>query len=335
VGNNNRKVLVTGGAGYVGSRLITELLEAEYSVTVLDTCWYGTEVLQKVAHDPNFRLVVGDIRDSASVADSLQQVTDVIHLACISNDPSYDLDPDFGRSINLEAFKPLVKSSKDAGVKRFLYASSSSVYGVKEEDQVTEDLTLEPLTDYSKFKAYCEEILLDERETGFETTVVRPATVCGSSPRQRMDLSVNLLTNHAVSTGTIRVFGGDQYRPNLHIQDMTRAYVELLSQPAELVDGEVFNIGTENMTIRSIADLVQEIVPQAVDVVVEPTPDNRSYRVSSSKIAEKIGFHPRLGVADAIKDILNSFEQGQFPNSMADPKYFNMKRMQEVLTSGV
>ena len=330
-----RRVLVTGGAGYVGARLVPQLLDAGHAVTVLDTCWYGTEVLDPVADDPRFELVVGDIRDPDAVEKSLAGVTDVIHLACISNDPSYDLDPDLGRSINLDAFGPLVEAAKSAGVGRFIYASSSSVYGVKEEANVTEDLPLEPLTDYSRFKADCEEILLAAREDGFAVTVIRPATVCGASPRQRMDLTVNILTNHAVNTGVIRVFGGDQYRPNLHILDMCRVYLELLAQPADRIDGEVFNVGTDNMSVRAIADLVQEVVAKPVEVRVEPTPDNRSYRVSSQRIADRIGFRPEYTVADAVSELLAWFAEDRFPGSMEESRYFNIKRMQELLAEGV
>ena len=330
-----RKVLVTGGAGYVGARLVPELLGAGYAVSVLDTCWYGADVLDSVAEHPDFELVVGDIRDRDAVARSLTGVTDVLHLACISNDPSYDLDPDLGRSINRHAFEPLVRMAKDAGASRFIYASSSSVYGVKEEEQVTEDLPLEPLTDYSRYKAECEDVLMGARQDGFAVTVIRPATVCGASPRQRMDLTVNILTNHAVNTGVIRVFGGDQFRPNLHIRDMCRVYLELLAQPTERIDGEVFNVGTDNMTVRAIADLVQEIVAKPVEIRIEPTPDNRSYRVSSERIAQRIGFRPEYSVGDAVRELLDWFAQDRFPGSMEDPKYFNIKRMQELLAERV
>ena len=217
----------------------------------------------------------------------------VIHLACISNDPSFDLNPDLGKSINFDCFRPLVQAAKDAGVKRFIYASSSSVYGIKDEMDVTEDLPLEPLTDYSKYKAMCEDVLEEEREPGFVAVTIRPATVCGYAPRLRLDLTVNILTNHAINNGRITVFGGDQLRPNIHIDDMTELYVMLLDQPDEAIDGKTWNAGYHNLKVRAIADMVREEVGPKVDIVVTPTDDHRSYHVSSEKIRREIGFRRR------------------------------------------
>lgn len=329
--NHQRSVLVTGGAGYVGSRLIPELLQAGYQVRVLDTCWFGEPNRELTDGSLAFSLIRGDIRDKSVVSKALAGVTDVIHLACISNDPSYELDSSLGKSINFDSFRPFVKWAKDAGVGRFIYASSSSVYGVKEEEHVSEELALEPITDYSRYKAECEEVLLAERAPGFVTTTLRPATVCGPAPRQRMDLTVNLLTNHAYNSGTIKVFGGTQYRPNLHIEDMCRAYMEVLRQDAEKVDGQVFNVGTDNLTVMEIAERVRDIVNKDVDLVVEPSPDNRSYRISSEKISKQIGFRPRHTVDDAIRDLLEWFDRGEFPKAMTDSRYFNIARMQEII----
>src|SRR6201996_9111421 len=213
-------VMVTGGAGYVGSVLIPKLLAAGHKVTVLDLFMYGP-VFDAIKNNPNLRLVKGDIRDEAAVNEALRGNNAVIHLACISNDPSFELDPSLGRSINYDAFFGLVEASKAAEVRRFIYASSSSVYGIKDEENVTEGLSLEPLTDYSKYKAMCEDVLLAKRRPGFAALILRPATVCGYSPRLRLDLSVNILTNHAYNNRKITVFGGQQRRPNLHIEDMT------------------------------------------------------------------------------------------------------------------
>lgn len=330
-GTAGRRVLVTGGGGYVGSRLVGALIEAGYSVSVLDTFWYGAGVLSDHERNRELKILRGDIRNRDDVSLALNDVTDVIHLACISNDPSYDLDPDFGRSINLEAFPALVKLSRDSGVRRFVFASSSSVYGIKSEENVTEDLTLAPLTDYSRFKAECEEIILNERQPGFTATVLRPATVCGPSRRQRMDLAVNLLTNHAVCRGEIKVFGGEQYRPNIHIADMVSAYLKILSETDDAVDGEVFNVGGENIKVRDLAQLVSELVESTARIVTEPSDDMRSYRISSEKILRKLDFAPQRGVRDAVTDLVSWFQKNRFPNSLSDSRYFNILRMQEIL----
>src|ERR1700731_4131753 len=233
-------VLVTGGAGYVGSNLVPKLLAAGYGVTVLDLYIYGGDIFSAYRDNPNLREVRGDLRDAAKTADAMAGCDAVIHLACISNDPSFDLDPALGRSINYDCFRPLVRASKAAGVRRFVYASSSSVYGIKSDPEVTEDLPLEPLTDYSKYKALCETVLAEEQEPGFVTVTVRPATVCGYAPRLRLDLTVNILTNLAVNTQRITVFGGEQLRPNLHVEDMTDLYLMLLDAPDQTVDRKVW-----------------------------------------------------------------------------------------------
>ena len=308
------------------------LLKKGYFVKVYDTFWYGKNIFSENRSIPKLELIEADIRDSDKLSNSIKGCTDVIHLACISNDPSYDLDPKLGEEVNFDSFEPLVNYSINSGVQRFIYASSSSVYGVKEEEKVTEKLSLNPLTDYSKFKAMCEPILLEKTSNNFITTVVRPATLCGYAPRQRLDLSVNILTNHAVNERLIRVFGGDQYRPNLHIDDMCDAYLNLLDQPESLVNGEIFNIGAENMTIREISELVAAEIGQPLEIRVENTPDNRSYRVSSEYIKEKIGFTPKLGVREAVRDLKNAFSQGLLYNSLTDSKYFNLKKMNEVLS---
>ena len=331
--NTHRKVLVTGGAGYVGAVLCPKLIQAGYRVRVLDTCWYGTEVLDSIGDDPSFELIVGDIRDAESVRAAVEGCTDVIHLACISNDPSYDLDPTLGESVNFTACAPMVDAAKRAGVGRFIYASYSSVYGVKEELQVTEDLPLEPLSDYFRFKAECETILLDYASDDFTVTIIRPATVCGYSPRQRLDVVVNILTNFAVNRGVIKVFGGDQYRPNLHIEDMCRAYLQVLAEDSSKVQRQIFNVGGLNHTVREIAEIVKANVGGHLTVQVEPTDDNRSYRISSDLIAETIGFRPEKSVGDAVQDLVAAFDQGFLPDSMTASKYFNIQRMNEILSA--
>ena len=284
-----KRVLVTGGAGYVGSSLVPKLLAADYEVNVLDLYIYG-DVFADLASNPKLTEVKGDLRNPSDVPRALSGCDAVIHLACISNDPSFDLNPDLGRSINYDCFRPLVKASKDAGVKRFIYASSSSVYGIKNDVNVTEDLPLEPLTDYSKYKAMCEEVLEQEREPGFVAVTLRPATVCGYAPRLRLDLTVNILTSHAINNGRITVFGGEQLRPNLHVEDMTDLYLQLLEAPDETINGKTWNAGYHNLKVREIADMVRNEVGKNVDIVVTPSDDHRSYHVSSEKIKKDLGF---------------------------------------------
>lgn len=322
-----KRVLVTGGAGYVGSNLVPKLVDAGYEVVVLDLYIYG-DVFAGLCGNPNLTQIKGDLRNPADVSKALRGCDAVIHLACISNDPSFDLNPDLGKSINFDCFRPLVKAAKDAGAKRFIYASSSSVYGIKDELDVTENLPLVPLTDYSKYKAMCEEVLEEERERGFVAITLRPATVCGYAPRLRLDLTVNILTNHAITNGRITVFGGDQLRPNIHVEDMTDLYLLLLDRPDEAIDGKVWNAGYHNLKVRAIADMVRDEVGPEVDIVVTPTDDHRSYHVSSEKIRRDIGFVAERTVKDAIIDLKAAFLAGKVPGAMTDDRYYNIKRMQ-------
>lgn len=328
--SNGRRVLVTGGAGYVGSRLVPRLLEAGFAVNVLDLYIFGDDVFAGQARHPDLAQFKGDLRDPNTVARAVAGCDAVIHLACVSNDPSFELDPALGKSINYDAFRPLVRAAKKAGVKRFIYASSSSVYGIKEEANVTEDLPLEPITDYSRFKAMCEEVLEEEREPGFVTLTLRPATVCGYAPRQRLDLTVNILTNHAINNGKILVFGGKQKRPNIHIDDMVQLYISALDYADAAIDGEVFNVGFENHPILEIAETVRTVIGNRVAIEVTKTDDHRSYHISSAKIRDKLGFVARHTIAGAVEDLAAAFARGALPNSLSDPRYFNVKVMQNL-----
>lgn len=325
-----KKVLVTGGAGYVGAVLVPKLLTQGYNVKVLDLYLYGDDVLDGVKDHPGLIQVKGDIRDQDLLKKELDGMDAVIHLACISNDPSYELDPALGKSINYDAFSPLVEISKYHGVKRFIYASSSSVYGIKDEAEVTEDLSLEPLTDYSKYKALCEEVLLKAATDDFLVTVIRPSTVCGFSPRLRLDLTVNILTNHAINKGLITVFGGEQKRPNLHIADMTDLYVFLLQQPGTKIHKKIYNVGYQNLKVREIAEMVNQTLGGGIQIVVTPSNDNRSYHVSSKKIKEDLGFVPKHTIEEAVQELRDAFQQGLLKDPMNNIRYYNIKMMQAV-----
>ena len=326
----NKKILVTGGAGYVGSVLVPKLLNAGYSVNVLDLYLFGKESLSKVRNNPKLNEFIGDIRNVETIKKAVKECSSVIHLACISNDPSFELNPLLGKSINYDAFPELLNISIDSGVQRFIYASSSSVYGLKEEENVTENLSLKPLTDYSKYKALCEEILLKNKNNNFTPLILRPATVCGYSPRQRLDLIVNILTNHAFNNRKIQVFGGEQKRPNIHIQDMTDLYIKCLEYPKELIDSQIFNAGYENFTVNQTANIIQGIIGEDVLINTVPTDDNRSYHISSEKIYNQLNFKPQYGIKNAVTDMLSAFQNNLIINPMTNNNYYNIKVMQSM-----
>lgn len=324
-------VLVTGGAGYCGSLLCPQLLDHGYKVTAYDTCFFGSEAMP---HDnPNFTLIEGDIRDTDKLGQAFEGVDIVANLACISNDASFELDEKLSTTINLDAFEPMVVAAKEAGVKRFVYASSSSVYGVSDSPDVTEDHPLVPLTLYNKYKGMCEPLLQKHTSDDFVGVVFRPATVCGYAPRLRLDLSVNILTNHAVTNNKITVFGGDQMRPNLHVQDYCDAVELLMTAPKEKVQNEIFNIGFQNMSIADLAVLVKSVVEDVfpekapIDIVTTPSNDNRSYHINSDKVTRVLGFKPRFTIEDAIRGLCHAFRDGKIPNSMTDDKYYNVKTL--------
>ena len=327
------KIMVTGGAGYKGCVLVPKLLKAGYETVVYDLLLFGAAGLPA---DPRLKVVEGDVRDTAKYAQAVQGCDAVIHMACISNDPSFELDPQLSRSINYDCFEPLVAASKSAGVRRFIYVSSSSVYGVSDAPEVTEEHPLVPLTDYNKYKGLCEPILLRYQSPEFTTVIVRPATVCGYSPRMRFDLTVNILTNHAVNRGVITVFGGAQKRPNIHIEDVTDLYVKMLEYPDELVAGDVFNAGYENHTVAQLAQLAKAVVEaespgrEPIRIDTTSTNDNRSYHVSSRKIAEKLGYRPNHSIEDAVRDLCCAFKAGKFPDSLTNEDYVNVKTVKKL-----
>lgn len=330
------RVLVTGGAGYVGAVLVPQLLNEGYKVRVLDLYIYGKEPLSAVRGNPNLEEIEGDIRDTDLIKRSLAGCDAVIHLACISNDPSVELDEALSRTINYEAFIPLVKLARDAGVKRFIHASSGSVYGVSDDPNVTEEHPLVPVSLYNKFKAMCEPILLEAQSPTFVPVIVRPATICGYSPRQRLDLTVNILTNHAVNAGKITVFGGSQMRPNLHMQDMVDLYKLLLRIDDAPIAGQIFNAAYQNYSVMETAKIVRGVVMQEmpekgeIPIVTTPSDDIRSYHISSEKIRRVLGFTPRFTIEDGARDLIKAFRAGLLPDSLTDDRYFNIKRMKKL-----
>jgi nucleoside-diphosphate-sugar epimerase len=328
------RIFVTGGAGYCGSRLVPQLLAHGYKVTVYDILYFGDHFLPK--RHPQLKVIEGDIRDTAKLAASVAGHDAFVALACISNDASFELDERLSTSINFDAFEPMVLAAKNAGVKRFGYASSSSVYGVSEQADVTEDHPLVPLTLYNKYKGMCEPLLAKHTDDGFVGVTFRPATVCGYAPRQRLDLSVNILTNHAVNNNKITVFGGSQLRPNLHIQDYVDAVELFLTAPDEKIRNEIFNVGYQNLSIMEIAHLVSKVVREEfpgrdrIEIVTTPTDDIRSYHINSDKIRRTLGYRPRHTIADAVRELCAAFRDGKLPNSMHDDQYFNVRRLKRL-----
>jgi nucleoside-diphosphate-sugar epimerase len=322
-------ILVTGGAGYVGSDLVPALLDEGYRVKVVDLFWYGKDVFPGYESHPALELIELDIRDREKLTAALAGVDAVIHLACISNDPSFELDGALGKSINYDAFGGLLGGSLKQGVKRFIYASSSSIYGLKDTPDVREDEPPLPLTDYSKFKLACEHDLLNcDNPNKMDRIIIRPSTVCGYAPRLRLDLTVNILTAHALVNKKIRIFGGKQLRPNLHIKDMTRSYLAMLLADSAKVDGQAFNVGFQNRAVEDIAHIVKDTLGDP-DVTLEyvPSSDNRSYHVNSDKIRDSIGFTAIHTIEDAVRDLAVAYRAGKIPNALTDIRYSNIQTM--------
>lgn len=334
--NKVETILVTGGAGYIGSVLVPKLLDRGYHVKVLDLYIYGEDVLDAVKDNPRLEQIKGDIRNQKLLKKVLGNCDAVIHLACISNDPTFELNPSLSCSINYDAFEPLVRISKENGVRRFIYASTCSVYGVSNAEKVAEEHPLSPITDYNKYKGLCEPILLKYQSPDFTTVVIRPATVCGYSPRQRFDLTVNILTNHAFNLNRITVFGGTQMRPNIHIEDITDLYQLLLELPDKQIAGKTYNAGYQNRTIRDIAGIVRGVTAEKLperaktEITTVPSNDPRSYHISSEKIKRELNFVPQHTIEDGVRDLIEAFREGKLPNSMNGDRYYNIKTMKAI-----
>ena len=330
------RILVAGGAGYVGAVLVPKLLEQGYRVRVFDLYIYGEQVFAAVRGHPGLEEVKGDVRDQDAVRAAVEGCDAVVHLACISNDPSVELDPGLSDSVNYQSFGPFVRIAKESGVRRFIFASSGSVYGVSNSPNVTEEHPLVPVSLYNKYKALCEPVLLGARSATFVPVVIRPATICGHSPRQRLDLTVNILTNHAVNNNKITVFGGTQMRPNLHIRDMVDLYTRVLEAPDALVAGEIFNAGYQNYSVADTATIVRGVVCREMpekthlEIVTTPSDDKRSYQINSDKIRRVLGFVPRHTIEDAVGDLIAAFRGGKLPDPLNSIEYYNIRKMKAI-----
>ncbi len=325
-----KTILVLGGGGYVGCNLVRKLLRKNYQVIAYDLFLYKKDVFNDLLDNKDLKIINGDIRDLNKLENFLENTNIIIHLACISNDPSYELNPNLGKDINFDCFPKLINKVKKYNIEQFIYASSSSVYGVKEENSVTEDLKAEPITDYSKFKLECEGILLNE-SAKYNKTIIRPATVCGYSERQRLDVIVNILTNHAYFNKKIIIHGGDQLRPNIHIDDMSESYLKVIEN-SEKSNNEIFNVGDENHSVKKLAEMVNLSCPDA-QLIHEKIEDQRSYKISSEKIFNKIGFKTQKTISNAINDLVDAFKNKKLTNTFKDDQYYNIRIIKNNLKS--
>ena len=329
-----KKIFITGGAGYCGSLLVPILLDLGHQITVYDIMFFSDNYLPK--NNKNLQIIKGDIRDSKKIEHECKNHDIFINLACISNDASFELDESLSTSINLDAFEPMVKAGKKSGIKRFIYASSSSVYGVSKERNVTEDHALVPLTLYNKYKGMCEPLLLKHTDNNFTGVIFRPATVCGYAPRLRLDLSVNILTNHAISNGKITVFGGDQLRPNLHVKDYCNAVLALINAEDSKIKNQIFNVGYQNLSIREISVIVKKVVEinftERKNIKIDETEsnDNRSYHINSEKIKKILNFEPKLTIEDAVNDLCKQFKLRTIKNSLDNDIFYNVRTLKKI-----
>lgn len=311
------RVVITGAAGYVGSVLVAELLKLDCNIIAIDTFWFGENSL--IDH-PNLKKIKSDICE-LDFNNIIMEDDIVVHLACISNDPSFDLDISFSKKINFEASYKLINICNQKKIKRFIYASSSSVYGLKNTEQVTEDLSLEPITPYAFYKAEVEKILKN-KIWEFDYVILRPATVCGLSPRLRLDVVVNMLTAQAYFTQKITVFGGNQFRPQLHIHDMVSAYI-LCIFSTSMFQGEIYNVGEKNYTVFEIAQIISQNINAPVNIVTKDILDNRSYRLTSKKFLKDKNFSPKYNVQKAIVELIDFFNKNKKLN-WQDSCYHNV-----------
>lgn len=307
------RVFVTGACGYKGTVLVPKLLAAGHEVVAFDIMWFGNFLTPA----PGLTVIEGDVRDIDSI--DLTGIDAIIHLSSVANDPCSDLDPKLTWEVSCLATMQLADKARRVGIKRFIYASSGSVYGIKEEQQVTEDLTLTPISEYNKTKMVAERVLLSYAED-MTVQIVRPATVCGYSPRMRLDVAVNMLTMQALAKGQITILGGDQIRPNIHIDDITDLYMFLLDNPQH---AGTYNAGFENLSIRQIAEQIVDIVP--AQMMTKPSNDPRSYRINSDRLLAT-GFRPKKKVVDAIREVVAKVESGELQD---EDRNYNLRWMQQ------
>lgn len=327
-----KKLMIIGGSGYVGSLLIETLLSHNLKIFNYDISFFGDEHLPI---SNNFTYIKGDIRNHELLEKTLNEnnIDTVIHLACISNDPTVILTKDIAEEINYLSFIDQFRVIKDSCVKKFIFASSASVYGISEDDNVTEENDLVPVSQYNIYKAKCEEIIQKNNQNKLQYIILRPATICGVSPKMRFDLTVNILTNFAFNKGFIKVFGGEQFRPNLHIKDMCRLYHKLIFEDWSSFNGKIFNVGFENLKVKQIAELIKKFIfenyKKKIEIKIEESFDNRSYRLNSNKIINEFNFKPQYSVLKAIEELCKQFDEGVYKNPF-DKNYVNLEVLKNI-----
>ena len=315
VAPSQQYILVLGGAGYIGSVLVRQLLKRGYHVRVLDKLLFGDNSLAEVCDQPNFELIADDFRNVEAVTRAVQNVDTIVHLGAIVGDPACAIDEALSKEVNLQATKMVAEVGKGYGVRRFIFASSCSVYGASDE-LLSEQSTLSPLSLYARTKIESEKILLRMRDRNFAPVLLRFGTVYGLSPRPRFDLAVNLLTAKATNEGKITIFGGDQWRPFVHVVDIARAIVKAIEAPEVVVSGQIFNVGSneQNYMISELGRVINEVIPQATVLESGQDVDKRDYRVSFAKIRRALNFGPTMTIQDGVREIQAALEGGQIPD---------------------
>lgn len=312
-------ILVTGGCGYIGSVLVPMLLDQGREVTVFDLKWFGDFLPRR----QGLTVIEGDVRDTDAIP--LDGVDAVISLANVANDPCGDLSAKLVWEVNALAIMKLAEKAVASGVRQFLHASSGSVYGVKDEPRVTEELPCLPISDYNKTKMVAERVLLSYAND-MAVQILRPATVCGVSPRMRLDVAVNLLTMQALAKKKITVLGGDQTRPNIHMKDICRAFLHFLDNGDKFTG--IYNAGFENISIMDIAKMAA--ARAGAEIEIKPSNDPRSYRQCSDKLLAT-GFKPEFGVKDGIEDVARAFEAGELAD---EDRWYNIRTMKSLCLTG-
>ena len=326
-----KKILITGGLGYIGSKLSIYLLNKGYKIRILDINYFGYEHLNDYIKKKKIELIIGDISSSQKLKLALKNIDAVIHLAAISDDPTVELDRSLSEATNFHASLKLLKLSESFGIKRFIFASSSTVYGAKKESKVHEKLKLEPISLYGKFKAMFEPYLIKANKKSFQTVSLRPGTVCGISPRQRFDVLVNILTINALINKKIVINGGEQMRTNIHIDDMINIYHIVLEANEKLISGEIFNVSFENFSVVDTALLIKKIIKDDIEIEIKKeTIDKRSYKLDSSKFIKRFAYKPTKSIEDAVNEIQKKFNDGHFRDGIINDNYYDIRALKKI-----